>query len=358
MSTLFTPYRLGSLELKNRVIMAPMTRNRATNNLPNALMAEYYSQRSEAGLIIAEGTSPSRNGLGYSRIPGIYTSEQIRGWKKITSSVHSRGGRIFLQLMHTGRVGHYGNLPPGATLLAPSAVKLETTSIQVDGKGNLKASPAREMSMADIQLTIEEHIQAARNAIDAGFDGVEILAANGYLVDQFLNPHTNLRTDEYGGSIENRSRFLLDIVHGVAQAIGSERVGVRMSPFSTSNEMSHYPEAEATYDYVSKALNALEVIYLHVVTETLPASLRLTLRRNFDNALIFAGEYNAETASLALAEEPDLIAFGRPFVANPDLVDRLRKRLPYNQLKFDLFYSSGSGGYTDYPIFEDAMVLI
>lgn len=358
MSTLFTPYRLGHLELRNRVVMAPMTRNRATNNLPNALMAEYYGQRSDAGLIITEGTSPSPNGLGYSRIPGIYTTEQLNGWKKITSVVHNNGGKIFLQLMHTGRVGHPGNLPAGAGLLAPSALALETTSIQVDGKGNLMAPVAKEMSLTDIQLTIEEHVQAARNAMTAGFDGVEILAANGYLVDQFLNPHSNHRADTYGGSIENRSRFLLDIVQGVVQAIGGERTGVRISPYSTSNEMQHYAEADATYDYLSRALNVLDIAYLHVVSETLPALLRNTLRRNFERALIFAGEYNAQTANLALAEEPDLIAFGRPFVANPDLVDRLRKRLPYNQLKFDLFYSAGSGGYTDYPVFEDAMVLI
>jgi len=358
MNTLFTPYRLGNLDLRNRVIMAPMTRNRATNNLPNALMAEYYTQRSEAGLIIAEGTSPSPNGLGYSRTPGIYTMEQIKGWRKITDAVHDRGGKIFLQLMHTGRVGHMGNLPTGATLLSPSAVALENTSIQVDGRGNLKATASKAMTMTDVQLTIEEHVQAARNAVEAGFDGVEILAANGYLIDQFLNPHTNLRTDEYGGSVESRAKFLLDIAQGVAQAIGAERTGVRISPYNTSNEMPQYAETDATYDYVSKALNALEIAYLHVVTETLPPGLRNTLRRNFDNAVIFAGEYNRETANLALAEEPDLIAFGRPFVANPDLVDRLRKRLPYNQLKFDLFYSAGSGGYTDYPVFEDAMVLI
>lgn len=358
MSTLFTPYRLGNLALRNRVVMAPMTRNRAMHNLPNTLMAEYYSQRAAAGLIIAEGTSPSPNGLGYSRTPGIYTVEQIKGWRKVTQAVHDNDGTIFLQLMHTGRVGHPGNLPAGAALLAPSAIKLETTTIQVDGKGNLKAPLAKEMTMADIQLTVEEHVQAARNAIEAGFDGVEILAANGYLVDQFLNPHSNHRTDAYGGSIENRSRFLLDVVRGIVQAIGSDRTGVRISPYNTSNEMMAYAETDATYDYLSKALNALDVAYLHIVSDALPASLRNTLRRNFDNAIIFAGEYNAETANLALSEEPDLIAFGRPFVANPDLVDRLRKRLPYNQLKFDLFYSAGSGGYTDYPIFEDAMVLI
>jgi N-ethylmaleimide reductase len=259
--------------------------------------------------------------------------------------------------MHTGRVTHPANLPKGAEAIAPSAVKLESTPMWVDGQGALEIPLPKEMNKGDIRNTINEHVQAAKNAIEAGFDGVEIHGANGYLVKQFLNPHSNRRTDEYGGSVENRSRFLLEIATGIAQAIGKEKVGVRLSPYSTFNETPLHDEIDSTYDYISKKLNELDIAYLHIVTMATPEVLFNTIRNNFKNTIIVAGDYNAEKAEQAIESGADLVAFGRPFISNPDLVDRLQKKLPYNQLKFDLFYSNGSEGYVDYPVFEEATVL-
>jgi N-ethylmaleimide reductase len=363
MSKLFSPYRIGSITLQNRTVIAPMTRSRAINNVPNDLIAEYYAQRASAGLIITEGTSPSPNGLGYARIPGIFSKEQIQGWKKVTKAVHDRDGKIFVQLMHTGRVTHPGNLPKGAEVVAPSAVKLESTKMWVDGEGLLEIPAPREMNKGDINKAIAEYVQAAKNAVEAGFDGVEIHGANGYLIKQFLNPHTNRRSDEYGGSIANRSRFLLQIADEVGKAIGRDKVGVRLSPFGVSNETPHYKEAEATYEYIAKELNSIGVIYLHLVDHSamgapaVPSSVVRTIRNNFKHDLILSGNYNAERAEEALEnDEADLIAFGRPFIANPDLVERLKNKLPLNQPKFDLFYTAGAEGYTDYPVFEDVSI--
>lgn len=209
---LFSQYNLGSVNLANRIVMAPMTRSRALGNIPNELMAEYYAQRASAGLLITEGTSPSPNGLGYSRIPGVFSREQVKGWKKVTSAVHEKGGKIFLQIMHTGRIGHPLNLPPNASLVAPSAVKPETTKMWVDGEGLLEIPDPKEMTSAEIQQNIAEHITAAKNAIEAGFNGVELHGANGYLIKQFLNPHTNRRGDEYGGSIAKRARKITMLI--------------------------------------------------------------------------------------------------------------------------------------------------
>jgi N-ethylmaleimide reductase len=357
MNHLFDSYRLGPVELKNRVVMAPMTRSRAIHNTPNKHMAEYYAQRADAGLIITEGTSPSPNGLGYARMPGIYNTQQIEAWKKITHAVHERDGKIFLQLMHSGRVAHVDNLPDGGIIVAPSAVPVSSINIPVDGGGEAAPSPAKEMSLADIRQAIEEHIQAAKNAIVAGFDGVEIQAAHGYLIEQFLNPHTNLRADEYGGSIMKRSRFLLEITEGIAAVIGSDKVGVRLSPYVAKNEMHAYSEADATYDYLSRQLNDLGIAYLHVITTSAPAALIRNIRENFRNALIVAGDYNRDKAELALETIADLVAFGKPFISNPDLVKRIRKRLPFNLVRFNFFYTPGVEGYTDYPVFEESFVL-
>jgi len=358
MTTLFSPYQLANLDLKNRTVMAPMTRSRALGNKPNELVQTYYAQRASAGLIITEGTSPSPNGLGYARIPGIFNNEQIAAWKQVTDAVHERDGKIFIQIMHTGRISHPDNLPHGAQVLAPSAVPLKETKMWVDGKGVLDIPVAKEMTAEDIRLTIKEHIDAAKNAIAAGFDGVELHGANGYLVKQFLNPHTNQRTDAYGGSVANRSRFLLEIVKGIVAAIGKEKVGVRLSPYSTFNETPVYAEVDETYDYLSKQLNDLDIAYLHVITPSLSNDLLATIRKNFTNTLIVAGDYNADKAKEALEDKADLVAFGRPFLANPDLVQRLQKKLPFNQPNYNLLYSAEAEGYTDYPVFENAPVLV
>jgi N-ethylmaleimide reductase len=361
MHTLLSPYHLSGLELSNRIVMAPMTRSRALGNVPNELIAEYYAQRATAGLIITEGTSPSPNGLGYSRIPGIYSEEQVKGWRKVTDAVHDKGGKIFIQLMHTGRVTHPDNLPQGGTVLAPSAVKLQTTKMWVDGKGLLDIPAPVEMTPEDIEDAIEEYVNAAQNAIRAGFDGVELHGANGYLIKQFLNPHSNTRTDQYGGGIENRSRFLLEVTKRVASAIGKDKVGLRLSPFSEHNETFNYPEADATYLYLAQKLNILGIAYLHITdpaTKGEAHDLAKSIRREFENTIILSGGFDAAKAEEALAKnDGDLVAFGRPFISNPDLVERIKNKLPHNQLKFDLFFSAGKEGYTDYPVFEDVQVL-
>jgi len=338
--------------------MAPMTRSRSIGNKPNQLVETYYAQRASAGLIITEGTSPSPNGLGYARIPGIYNEEQIAAWKNVTDAVHKKGGKIFIQLMHTGRVSHPDNLPEGASVLAPSAVKLTETQMWVDGNGSVDIPLAVEMTAEDIKHTIDEHIEAAKNAIKAGFDGVDIHGANGYLVKQFLNPHTNRRTDEYGGTFQNRSRFLLEITAGISEAIGKDKVGVRLSPYSTFNETPLYSEIDTTYDYLSRSLNDLGIAYLHIVTSGVPEELLLAIRNNFKHTVIVAGDYNAEKASNALARFADLVAFGRPFLANPDLPQRMKKRLPFNQPNYNLLYSPEAEGYIDYPVFEDTQVVV
>lgn len=361
MENLFAPYTLGSLTLANRIVMAPMTRSRALYNVPNALMAEYYRQRAAAGLIITEGTSPSPNGLGYARIPGIYSEDQVKGWQKVTSAVHENGGKIFLQIMHTGRIGHPQNLPAGARLVAPSPVKPETTQMWVDAAGMQEIPEPDELTTQEVRQVIQEHIAAVQNAVAAGFDGIELHGANGYLIKQFLDPHTNRRTDEYGGSIENRARFLLELTSGAAGAIGKEKVGVRLSPFSTFNDTPPYPEEEATYLYVGRELNALDIAYLHITdpdAKGRPHVLADHLRKIFKNTMILSGGYTASTAAAALRNnQADLVSFARVFISNPDLVNRFKNRLPLNQPRFDLFYTPGREGYADYPVFEDVQVV-
>lgn len=361
MQHLFSPHTMGTTSLSNRVVMAPMTRSRALNNLPNDLMAEYYAQRASAGLIITEGTAPSPNGLGYARIPGIFSDEQVEAWQKVTTAVHDQDGKIFLQLMHTGRVGHPQNLPDGGVLVAPSTVKLHTTKMWVDGDGLKEIPLPKELTTSEVADLITDHVQAAQNAVRAGFDGVELHGANGYLIKQFLNPHTNRRTDDFGGSIENRSRFLLETAQGIAKAIGREKVGVRISPFSQVNETALYPEAEATYLYLARKLNDLGIAYLHVTdpaTKGEPHLLAEHIRKIFRNTLILSGGYSAAGAEHVLKnKQADLISFGRPFIPNPDLVDRFRNQLPLNQPKFHLFYSPGPEGYVDYPTFADVQIV-
>jgi N-ethylmaleimide reductase len=355
-ASLFSQSTLGTLELSNRLVMAPMTRNRAVEaNTPNDLMAEYYAQRAGAGLIITEGTTPSPNGAGYARIPGLWNEQQVQGWKKVTSAVHERGGHIFVQLMHTGRVGHPDNLPKGAEVVAPSAVAAEGT-MYTDTRGMQPHPVPRAMTDADVRHALDEYVQASRNAIAAGFDGVELHAANGYLLEQFLSPVSNQRTDSWGGSVEKRISFVLEVAKAVAAAIGPERVGIRLSPYGVNGGMKPYPETDETYRTLVAGLSATGIQYVHVVDHSsmgapaVPAELKQALRKAWPRTFIASGGFDRASAETVLAEgRADLVAFGRPFLANPDLVTRLEKSLPLNAPDFATFYTPGPKGYTDYP---------
>lgn len=338
--------------MSNRAVMAPMTRSRALGGVPNALMAAYYAQRSEAGLIVTEGTSPSPHGLGYPRIPGIFTAEQVDGWRLVTQSVHEAGSRIFLQLMDTGRVAHPGNLPEGADVRAPSAVPLERARIWVDGQGKLELPAPRAMSGGEVREAIDAYARAAGNALQAGFDGVELHGANGYLIEQFLNPHTNRRTDAWGGSVDGRLAFVTHVAAAVAGAAGPDRVGLRLSPFGTFNEMPHHPEIEETYVELARRMADLRLGYLHVVRP--PAGGDPGIPRRiadaFGGTIILAGGFDLAAAEEAIGSgEADLIAFGRPFLANPDLVSRFALAAELNEPDPPTMYASGPEGYVDYP---------
>jgi N-ethylmaleimide reductase len=356
---LFTPKKIGSIDLKNRIVMAPMTRCRAVGNMANIMMAEYYQQRSGAGLIITEGTSPSPNGLGYARIPGIFTRQQVEGWEKVTSAVHQSGGKIIVQLMHTGRISHFLNMPEGTQILAPSAVK--ATGQMWTDTSMLQDFPVPiEMTVHDLLYTKSEFVAAAKNALDAGFDGVELHAANGYLLEQFLSPVSNIRTDNYGGSIENRCRFVIEVVTEVALAIGKDKTAIRVSPYGVASDMPHYPEIDSTYTYLLEQLNNIDIAYIHLVDHSamgapvVPLPFKKHIREIFKNAIILSGGYDKNTAETDLQNElGDLIAFGRPFINNPDLAERFKNNWPLSQdLKMDLFYTGDEKGYTDYPDYK------
>ena len=356
---LFEPVKVGAIELKNRIAMSPMTRCRAISNVPNDLMAEYYRQRAGAGLIITEGTSPSPNGLGYARIPGIYSQEQVEGWKRVTTAVQGAGGKIVVQLMHTGRISHPLNMSEGAVILAPSAVKpagqMWTDAAQMQDFPTPKA-----MTDEEIQATKAEFIAAAKNAIAAGFDGVELHGANGYLLEQFLSPISNVRTDNYGGSIENRARFVLEVVKGVADVIGKDVTGIRLSPYGVASDMPYYPEIDATYKYLAEQLNNIGIAYVHVVDHSamgapaVPVEIKQAIRNAFKNAIILAGGFNFETAEAVLESGLcDLVGIGRPFINNPDLADRFKNNWPVSaDLHMDAFFSADEVGYTDYPAYK------
>ena len=355
MSLLFSPTKLGPLTLQNRLVMSPLTRNRATGNVPNDLMVEYYKQRASAGLIITEGTSPSPNGLGYPRIPGAFSAAQVAGWKRVTDAVHARGAKIFLQLMHTGRIGHPNNLPAGAAVVAPSPVAA-AGEIYTDAEGMKPHATPKAMTEADLKTAIGEYVQAAKNAVAAGFDGVELHGANGYLLEQFIRPNSNRRTDAYGGAIENRARFVLEVARAVIAAIGRDKVGIRLSPFGAFNDMPAYPEMEADYAYLARELNALGLACVHLVDHSpmgapkVPQSIKDTFRKAFKGALILSGGYDAARAESDLeAGKADLIAVGRPILANPDLVERWKARATVNAPDPTTFYTPGPKGYTDYP---------
>jgi len=356
---LFTPTKVGSVELKNRVVMSPMTRCRAIGNMPNELMAEYYKQRSGAGLIITEGTSPSPNGLGYARIPGIYSRQQVEGWKKTTSAVHKAGGKIFIQFMHTGRISHPLNMPEGARVIAPSAVR-PVGQMWTDSKQLQDYPVPEEMTAKDLLHTKAEYVTAANNAMDAGFDGVELHGANGYLLEQFLSPFSNIRKDNYGDSIENRCRFVIEVASAVAGAIGKEKTGIRLSPYGVASDMPPYPEIDATYNYLTEQLNNFEIAHIHLVDHSaqgapeVPMEIKKLIRNNFKNTIILSGGYGKERAETDIQNGlGNLVAFGRPFINNPDLVERLKNNWALSQyLHIDLFYSADEHGYTDYPLYK------
>ena len=352
---LFAPIKIGPHALQNRIVMAPLTRSRAIGNIPNELMAEYYGQRASAGLIITEGTSPSPNGLGYPRIPGIFSQAQVEGWKKITQIVHAGGAKIFVQLMHTGRVTHPLNLPEGARMIAPSAVAA-AGEMYTDAEGMKPHPVPAEMTHQDIAATRDEFVRAAKNALAAGFDGVELHGANGYLLEQFIRPNSNTRTDGYGGPIENRARFVLEVAAATADAIGGDRVGIRLSPFGIFNDMPQYDVMEADYAHVTARLDEIGLLYLHIVDHSamgapeVPDSMKQTMRRLFRGAVILSGGYDAARAQRDIDTGlGDLVAVGRDFLANPDLPARWRSGSVLNKPDFDTFYTPGPKGYTDYP---------
>jgi N-ethylmaleimide reductase len=352
---LFDSLATRSLQLANRTVMSPLTRSRATDNIPNALMAEYYAQRASAGLIIAEGTSPSPNGLGYPRIPGLFNAAQVQGWKGVTDAVHAKGGKIFVQFMHTGRVSQIANLPAGAEVVGPTAEVLPG-EMYTDAHGMQPHSPPRAMTTSDIDHAVAEYAHAAKLAIEAGFDGVEIHAANGYLIEQFLNANVNTRTDGYGGSIEGRNRFALEVARATVAAIGADRVGIRLSPYGVFNSTGAFADLEPQYLALVRELSALGLVYLHVLDHSamgapaVPQAFKEQLRSTFSGLFILAGGFDRESAQRALDEKrADLIAFGRAFLANPDLVERLRSNAPLNDPNMETFYTPGPQGYTDYP---------
>ena len=353
---LFDKFSASSLQLANRMVMAPMTRNRATPaHTPDALMATYYGQRATAGLIITEGTSPSPNGLGYPRIPGLYDSAQVDAWKAVTAAVHAPGGKILVQLMHCGRVAHGANLPVGAEVLGPGTVVCPG-EMYTDTLGMQPHSVPRAMTGADIAHAVQEHAMSAKLALEAGFDGVELHGANGYLIEQFLNPLVNLRTDGHGGSIEGRNRLALEVVRATVAAIGRDRVGIRLSPYGVFNGTGEFPDVRMQYLALAKSLSQLGLLYIHIVDHSsmgappVPAEFKLELRAAFDGLFILSGGFDHASAEKALLDQRgDLIAFGRPFLANPDLVARMRKDATLNTADEATFYLPGAKGYTDYP---------
>jgi N-ethylmaleimide reductase len=357
--SLFESYDLAGLPLKNRIVMSPMTRCRATpDHTPTTLQAAYYGQRAGAGLIITEGTAPSPNGTGYARIPGIYSKEQVEAWKAVTKAVHDGGGKIFVQLMHTGRISHALNMPKGARIFSSSAVK-PAGQMWTDQEQMQDYPVPEAMTLEDVHQAINEFGKAAANAMEAGFDGVELHGANGYLIEQFLNPNVNQRTDEFGGSVKKRSAFLLSAVDSVIDAIGANKTGIRLSPYGAASDMKPYDEVEETYAYLAEELSKRGMAYIHEVDHSsmgappVPQSVKDSIRSRFKGTLILAGGFTKETAEEAIENgKGDLIAFGRPFISNPDLVPRFSQGNPLGEWDMATFYSAGEAGYTDYATCE------
>jgi N-ethylmaleimide reductase len=355
---IFSSYKVGSLALSNRVVMAPMTRNRAMGNIPNELMAHYYAQRAGAGLIISEGTAPSPNGLGYANIPAIYNEAQVEGWKKTTDAVHGKGGKIFVQLMHTGRMGNPGNLPAGAELLAPSAIPAMGRALK-NTQRTAEYYVPKAMTLEDIQKTQDEFVHASKYAIDAGFDGVELHGANEHIIEQFLSFVSNQRTDEYGGTIENRSRFALETIAKVGNAVGFDRVAIRLSPYG-ANSWIHPEDTDAVFDYLTRELNTFGLAYLHHADHSamggneVPLHIKQLIRNNFKGTILLTGGFNQQSAEETLQSGlADLAGFGRMFISNPDLVERMKNNREINTIvDSTTFYTSGAKGYTDYQTYK------
>ncbi|SHE80965.1 alkene reductase [Pedobacter caeni] len=353
---LLSPLNTPVMNFRNRVVMAPMSRRRSEKGIPSPSAPVYYGQRAGAGLIIAENSAVAANGVGYLNAPGLYNSAQKAAWKKVVEEVHERGGKIFVQLVHSGRIGHPLNQEGSAALVAPSAVQAIET-IRIPGGGHLPMPEPEVLSISGIRDLVDAHVQAAISAIEIGFDGVEIHGAHGFLPEQFLHPHTNRRTDQYGGNIINRSRFLLEIMEGVSAAIGRERTGIRLSPFATLNDLPAYAEERATHEYLGDELQRMGILYIHLSDQStggnppIPLDYIVSLRKRFENLLILAGGYTAESAEAALqAGLADLIAFGRPFISNPDLVQKFRHNAPLTAGNSNTYYEGGDHGYIDYPI--------
>lgn len=369
-SLLNTPVKLGHHTLNNRVVLPPLTRQRSAQpgDIPTALMAEYYRQRAGAGFMVSEGTQIEPRGQGYAWTPGIYSPAQIDGWRKVTDAVHADGGVIFAQLWHVGRVSHSALQPDGAAPVAPSALPALQAKAFIEtgpGVGELKQPPVpRALSVLEIEALVGQYAQAARNALDAGFDGVEIHSANGYLVNQFISAHSNTRDDEYGGSLHNRLRFLREIVEAVCKVVGPQRLGVRFSPlFSGTDQDRVYiglveEDPHHTYIEAIKVLEESGIAYVSIAeadwdnAPDLPDTFREAVRSTFSGRIIYAGRYTAERGErLVQAGLADLIAFGRPFIANPDLPQRLFNGWPLNPLREEGMYGGGEAGYIDYPTY-------
>ena len=358
MNTLLqTPINMGPYHLPNRIVMAPLTRMRAPDNSPNDLMAAYYAQRASAGLIISEATQISPQGVGYPATPGIHNELQVAGWKKITEAVHAKNGQIFLKLWHVGRISH-PDFHDGLLPVAPSAILPDGLAVTPHGLKPFVTPRALETN--EIKGIVEDYRQAAKNAMDAGFDGIEIHSANGYLLDQFLRDGTNKRTDIYGGTLENRARFLLEVTEAVASVWGSDRVGIRLSPSGTFNDMTD-SDPEAFFVYLLGELNRFGLAYLHIV-DALESDIRHganvinleVLRKAYNGTLIVCGGYDQARAEEALAEgKADAVAFGQLYIANPDLVERFKLNAPLNEPDPVTFYGGNEKGYTDYPVLAD-----
>jgi len=356
---LFDPFDLRGLPLQSRMVMSPLTRNRATPaHVPTPLMRDYYEQRASFGLIIPAGTSPAADGLGYARIPGIFSAEQVDAWRPITDAVHAAGGRIFVQLMHCGRASHGDNLPVGARVVGPTAVALPE-NIFTDTKGLQPASPPHALTDAEVQAVIEEFAHAAGAAIAAGFDGVELHAANGYLIEQFLNANVNTRTDRWGGSTEGRNRFAIEVVRAVPRSIGPGRAGLSTHPCGVCKVEGGCSPVEAQYLALVTSLGALGVAYLHLVDHSsmgapaIPSPFKAALRKTFRGLFIASGGFDFAKAESVLASGgADLVAFGRMALANPDLPARFAHGLALNAPDVATFYTPGAKGYTDYPLAE------
>ena len=363
-STLFDPLQVGDLQLSNRIVMAPLTRNRSPEAIPLDITARYYEQRASAGLLITEATAISHQGQGYAHVPGLYGTEQLDGWKKVTSAVHDAGGRIVVQLWHVGRISHTDLQPDNGKPVAPSAITAKSKTVLIkDGVPSfVETSEPRALDVSELPGIVHTYAAAARNAVEtAGFDGVEVHGANGYLLDQFLKSGSNRRTDDYGGSIENRARLLLESTRAIVDAIGGGKTGIRLSPVTPAND-AHDSNPQPLFTYVVKQLAQLNLAYIHVI-EGATGGPREIDDRPFDyealkaayreaggkGAWMVNNGYDKAMAETAVKDGDDLVAFGKPFIANPDLVRRLRENAPLNELDKATMYGGGTKGYTDYP---------